>query len=58
MPGIVSDCKSFYLVKEGDNCFNVDNAQGITLDQFRSWNTQIDAACDTLLLGYHVCVGV
>ncbi|KAK3934192.1 hypothetical protein QBC46DRAFT_325534 [Diplogelasinospora grovesii] len=57
MPGIVSNCKSFHLVQSGDNCFNIDNAVGITLAQFLSWNKDVDANCDNLWLGYYVCVG-
>ncbi|KAL4940878.1 hypothetical protein BDV06DRAFT_213139 [Aspergillus oleicola] len=30
----------------------------ITFEQVRRWNTQVDAACSNLWLGYYVCVGV
>ncbi|OQE13220.1 hypothetical protein PENFLA_c052G03443 [Penicillium flavigenum] len=58
MPGIVSNCKSFHLIKDGDNCWSINTDARITLTQFRAWNTQIDAACSNLWLGYYVCVGV
>jgi hypothetical protein len=48
MPGIVSNCAKFYQV----------NAAGITLAQFRSWNTQIDESCTNLWVDYYVCIGV
>ncbi|GFF34788.1 hypothetical protein IFM58399_03993 [Aspergillus lentulus] len=58
MPGIVSNCKSFYKVKSGDSCYSIDTAAGISLAQFRSWNTQIDATCTNLWVDYYVCIGV
>lgn len=58
MPGIVEDCKSFHQVVSGDSCWSIYTNAGITFDQFRAWNTQVDAACSNLWLGYYVCVGV
>ncbi|KAG2016846.1 hypothetical protein GB937_006048 [Aspergillus fischeri] len=58
MPGIVSNCAKFYQVKSGDSCWSIDNAAGITLAQFRSWNTQIDENCTNLWVDYYVCIGV
>jgi hypothetical protein len=34
------------------------NAAGVTLAQFRSWNTQIDESCTNLWVDYYVCIGV
>ncbi|GAB1194476.1 hypothetical protein APSETT444_003722 [Aspergillus pseudonomiae] len=58
MPGIVSNCKTFYKVKPGDDCYSIETAAGITLAEFRSWNTQIDASCSNLWVDYYVCTGV
>ncbi|GKZ35782.1 hypothetical protein AbraIFM66950_006577 [Aspergillus brasiliensis] len=58
LPGIVEDCKSFHLVKDGGNCYSISSDAGITLAQLRQWNTEIDAACNNLWLGYYVCIGV
>ncbi|OJJ66126.1 hypothetical protein ASPBRDRAFT_211716 [Aspergillus brasiliensis CBS 101740] len=58
MPGIVSNCKTFYKVQEGDSCYSIDTAAGITLAQFRSWNTEIDSTCTNLWVDYYVCTGV
>ncbi|KAE8372458.1 hypothetical protein BDV26DRAFT_274079 [Aspergillus bertholletiae] len=58
MPGIISTCKKFYLVKSGDDCYSIDTAAGITLAQFRSWNTMVDASCSNLWVDYYVCIGV
>lgn len=58
MPGIVSNYAKFYQVKSGDSCWSIENAAGITLAQFRSWNTQIDESCTNLWVDYYVCIGV
>lgn len=58
MPGIVDNCKSFHKVKEGDSCWSIYTEAGITFEQFRSWNKEIDAGCTKLWLGYYVCIGV
>ncbi|KAJ6012436.1 hypothetical protein N7522_002791 [Penicillium canescens] len=58
MPGMVSNCKAYHLIKDGDSCYTIDTAAKITLAQFRAWNTRVDATCSNLWLGYYVCVGV
>ncbi|CAI7645618.1 unnamed protein product [Penicillium pancosmium] len=58
MPGIVSKCKKYHLIEDGDGCYSINTAAKITLAQFRTWNTQVDASCSNLWLGYYVCVGV
>ncbi|OIW29067.1 hypothetical protein CONLIGDRAFT_655072 [Coniochaeta ligniaria NRRL 30616] len=58
MPAIVSNCRKFRLVLAGDNCWTIDNAEGISLAQFLSWNPYVDSQCGNLWQGYYVCVGV
>jgi LysM domain. len=58
MPGIVSNCKTYHPIKNGDSCYTIDLAAKITLAQFRAWNTQVDATCSNLWLEYHVYIGV
>ncbi|KAK1749928.1 hypothetical protein QBC47DRAFT_439725 [Echria macrotheca] len=57
-PGVVSDCKKFHQVAQGDGCWAVENKYGITDDDFRKWNPMLDESCSNLWLGYSVCVGV
>ncbi|KAI1094883.1 carbohydrate-binding module family 50 protein [Rostrohypoxylon terebratum] len=57
-PGLVSDCDACYLVVEGDTCYGVTQANGISLADFLLWNPSLDAACTNLQLGYNYCVGV
>ncbi|KAF7174537.1 hypothetical protein CNMCM6106_009078 [Aspergillus hiratsukae] len=58
MPGIVDNCKTFHLIQSGESCWSIYTDAGITFDQFRAWNTQVDAGCTNLWLGYYVCIGV
>ncbi|KAK3947973.1 hypothetical protein QBC32DRAFT_382526, partial [Pseudoneurospora amorphoporcata] len=58
MPGIVSNCKKYYQIKSGDSCWSIYSSAGITFDQFRKYNTQVNADCSNLWLGYYVCTSV
>ncbi|KAA8652732.1 uncharacterized protein ATNIH1004_001637 [Aspergillus tanneri] len=56
--GMVSGCKSFYLVQSGDGCYDIAASHGITLDQFYSYNPSVGGDCGGLWPTYYVCVGV
>ncbi|KAI0850524.1 carbohydrate-binding module family 50 protein [Daldinia vernicosa] len=56
--GLAANCDACYHVVEGDNCWTITQAYGISLDDFRKWNPSIDASCSNLQLGYNYCVGV
>ena len=58
MPGIVDNCKSYRQVQSGDSCWSIYTDASITLDQFRSYNKQVDSSCSNLWMGYYVCTGV
>ncbi|KAK1838776.1 LysM domain-containing protein-like protein 4 [Colletotrichum chrysophilum] len=55
MPGIVSNCSRFYKVVSGDSCDAIANKAGITVANFRKWNTQINSGCTNLWLDALVC---
>lgn len=55
MPGTAGTCNRWHLVASGDQCDNIASRNGITVAQFRSWNTQVNAGCTNLWLGYYVC---
>ncbi|KAL9589672.1 MAG: hypothetical protein Q9203_001545 [Teloschistes exilis] len=57
-PGIVSNCNKYYLVKSGDSCYTIEQAQKVTAANFQKWNTGIKADCSNLYVGYYVCIGV
>jgi hypothetical protein len=58
MPGIVSNCKKYHLIEDGESCWSIYTEAGITLAQLRKWNSQVDASCSNLWLGYYICIGV
>ncbi|KAL8381807.1 hypothetical protein RB595_005866 [Gaeumannomyces hyphopodioides] len=57
MPGIIATCNRFYKIVSGDTCDTVARKNGVTVAQFRSWNSEINASCSNLWLDYFVCVG-
>ncbi|KAK8012877.1 LysM domain-containing protein [Apiospora marii] len=56
MPGLADDCDKFYKVASGDTCDAIAKKNSITVAQFRSWNSLVDANCSNLWLDYYVCV--
>ncbi|KAL8729757.1 MAG: hypothetical protein Q9181_004893 [Wetmoreana brouardii] len=57
--GLVSTCKSFYKVQDGDYCQKIVNSYGtFSLADFFTWNPSIGTNCGNLYVGYFVCVGV
>lgn len=58
MPGIVDNCKRYHLIASGDQCDAIARKYGISTAQFRSYNTNVNAQCSNMWLGYYVCVGV
>ncbi|KAK5800941.1 hypothetical protein VI817_003153 [Penicillium citrinum] len=56
--GMVSNCKSFHMVADGDICASIASAAGITLANFNLWNSGVGSGCSSLWLGYFVCTGV
>ncbi|KAL5360967.1 hypothetical protein BJX96DRAFT_175789 [Aspergillus floccosus] len=58
MPGIADNCDGFYKISSGDLCDTIAQRHGITVAQLRSWNSEIDAGCSNLWLGYYICVHV
>ncbi|KAL4738262.1 hypothetical protein BDV11DRAFT_206106 [Aspergillus similis] len=48
MPGIVDNCKSSHLIQSGNSSWSIYTDAGITFEQFRRWNAQVDAACNNL----------
>jgi hypothetical protein len=58
MPGVVSNYKKYHLIKDGESCWFIYTDAGIALAQLHKWNSQVDASCSNLWLGYYICVGV
>jgi hypothetical protein len=51
IPGAAANCKSWYTVKSGDNCSNLP----ASFDVLRKLNSNLDANCTNLWLGYAYC---
>ncbi|KAL2868995.1 LysM peptidoglycan-binding domain-containing protein [Aspergillus lucknowensis] len=58
MPGIAEDCAEFHLIEDGDSCSSICADAGITFEEFREWNSEVDEDCTNLWLDYYVCIGV
>ncbi|KAJ8058396.1 hypothetical protein OCU04_012586 [Sclerotinia nivalis] len=57
--GMSTQCASFHLVKNGDNCYNIAKAVGVSLKDFFAWNPAVKGGeCSGLWPGYHVCIRV
>jgi LysM repeat protein len=56
---MVDNCDAFYKVVTGDSCDSIAAKNGISVEQFRSWNTNIGGtACNGLWADAYVCVSV
>ncbi|KAI5865101.1 carbohydrate-binding module family 50 protein [Durotheca rogersii] len=58
--GYVAQCTEIYTVLAGDRCIDIIAKYGsaFTLQEFYSWNPQVNSACTNLYIGQQVCVGV
>jgi LysM repeat protein len=56
--GMVGNCNEFHLVVSGDSCPDIASDNSISLADFYSWNPAVGSDCRTLIVGYHVCVGI
>lgn len=54
--GTTSNCFKWYVVVSGDSCDKIDTANGITLAQFRLWNTSVNSGCTNIQIGIAYCV--
>ncbi|KAJ8114046.1 hypothetical protein OPT61_g3980 [Boeremia exigua] len=55
MPDIASGCTRYYQVVSGDSCDAIASKAGITVANFRKWNTSLNAGCTNLWLDALVC---
>ncbi|KAK2035449.1 hypothetical protein LX32DRAFT_700234, partial [Colletotrichum zoysiae] len=57
-PGMVTNCKKFHYVSEGNTCDQIIGYQKITLANFVKWNTGVGSSCQNMWAKTYVCVGV
>ena len=56
--GMVGNCNKFYFVTTADTgCYDLAAAEGISLDNFYSWNPAVGTDCSHFITGVYVCVG-
>ncbi|KAJ5745060.1 hypothetical protein N7520_010242 [Penicillium odoratum] len=56
--GMVSGCKSFYYVQNGDGCYDIAAENGIALNTLYGWNPALNGDCSGLWPDYYLCVGM
>ncbi|KAL5342008.1 hypothetical protein BJX70DRAFT_12018 [Aspergillus crustosus] len=56
--GIATDCTKYHTVESGDSCAAIESTYEVTFAQLYEWNPAIGTGCETLVIGYAVCVGV
>ncbi|KAL4936146.1 hypothetical protein BDV06DRAFT_216894 [Aspergillus oleicola] len=56
--GIASNCDAYYKVVSGNSCAKIESEYGIAFAQLYEWNPAIGSNCESLWVGYAVCVGV
>lgn len=52
-----ADGRIIYIVQPGDSCFRIEALYGITVDQLRGLNPQVDENC-TLVVGNELMLGI
>ncbi|KAL8333673.1 hypothetical protein RB593_003386 [Gaeumannomyces tritici] len=55
MPGIVSNCRRYSQVVSGDNCDALARNNGISVSDFKRWNTFLNSECTNLWADALVC---
>jgi LysM repeat protein len=56
--GLTKNCNVFYHVKSGDGCYDIANDNGISLDEFYTYNPAVGKDCSKLYPDTYVCVSV
>lgn len=56
--GMVGNCNKFHFVTSADTgCYDLAAAEGISLDNFYTWNPAVGTDCSHFITGVYVCVG-
>jgi LysM repeat protein len=56
--GITPNCDEYYTVASGDSCSKIETQFDITFARLYQWNPAIGSNCESLWVGYAVCVAV
>ncbi|KAJ5720987.1 uncharacterized protein N7483_008921 [Penicillium malachiteum] len=55
-PSTDSSCTEYRKVVDGDSCIGIEEEYNITAAEFLAWNPTVGTTCESLWLGYLVCV--
>jgi LysM repeat protein len=55
--GMVSGCKKFHKVEQGEWCAKIADENHVSLSDFLAWNPDVGAQCGNLKYDFYVCVG-
>lgn len=55
---MVSNCNTFYFVKQGDTCSTIVSQYGISIFQFITWNPSVGSTCTGMWANAYVCVSI
>ncbi|KAF6784890.1 LysM domain-containing protein [Colletotrichum sojae] len=55
-PSATCGCKRWHLVGSGNTCDAIARQYGIAVGSLTSWNPSVGSTCNSLWLGYYVCV--
>ncbi|RDA83600.1 hypothetical protein CP532_2862 [Ophiocordyceps camponoti-leonardi (nom. inval.)] len=57
-PGVHRGCKKFAWVERGSACWQVADANGVSLSDFLAWNSGVGKGCESLWANTYACVGI
>ncbi|KAJ5717637.1 hypothetical protein N7488_003283 [Penicillium malachiteum] len=55
-PSTDPSCTKYHEVVSGDSCVGIEEEYNITAAEFLAWNPTVGSTCESLWLGYLVCV--
>ncbi|KAF4944841.1 hypothetical protein FSARC_14574 [Fusarium sarcochroum] len=55
---MITSCNKFHKIVSKTTCQSIENYYKVPLADFYKWNPAVGTACQSLLIDYHVCVGV
>ncbi|CAG7555730.1 unnamed protein product [Fusarium equiseti] len=56
--GVHKNCNKFHQVQKTTTCASINSYYNLPLNDFYSWNPSVGTKCQSLLVGYWVCVSI
>lgn len=57
-PGMVGNCVKFHYISKGNTCDQITSYNGISMQDFITWNPQIGQQCTGMWADAYACVGI